>query len=564
MHRLSVKGEKWSAGRLAAALFAFALFRATPSPANEAQIDACLRSGRLAAHLQFLGSDSLRGRAPGTTGGNTAANYIAERLREFGLDPGGSDGSWFQPVPIHGGLPLPGTRLRIAFPKEGDRRGAELELRLGEDYLLGSIGAGTSIARPAPVVFVGYGIVAPEYDYDDYRLLDVRNAVVVYLDGEPASFDPSYFAGPEETPHALPDTKQRQALARGARGSILIRRTGSPEEWSQIQREYGFEHRTLAYDLSRQLNVVLHEAVADSLLRDSGRSFAEILEMDRAGTMRSFPLRIQASFRGKFRERDYTSPNVIGFLRGSDPIRREEWVLLSAHYDGLGVGLAVDGDSIYNGVVDNASGTAALLEIARALAAGRERLQRSVAFVFTTGEESGLLGATYYCDHPRVPLHRTVANLNVDGLAFLDRFEDVVPLTGERLDLKGLLDGVAGARGLTISPVPPVFSQREEFLRGDHYAFALAGVPAFMVQEGSAYRSLGSGEGLLRLMQWGSEIYHTPMDDLDQPLRLEAACQHVELLTALAEALAGVAVPPGWAPDSPHAGARLRTLAEER
>jgi Zn-dependent M28 family amino/carboxypeptidase len=514
------------------------------------RLDDCLIAGRLSAHMQYLGSDSLRGRAPGTAGGAAAAAYIAARLAAFGVEPAGSDGSWYQQVPMHGGTPLPGTRLRIEVGRSGSAsRGTnEITLRLGEDY----------------VVFVGYGIVAPEYDYDDYRAVEVREAVVAYLEGEPESSDPSFFAGDRRTVHAFAETKRREALARGVRGSILLHPPADAVAWSDLQRDYGFEHRTLAYDISRNLTLVLNATAGASLFHGADHSLDEVGAMKAAGTVRSFPLATRLSFRGRFRERDFTAPNVAGVVRGSDPLLRDEWVLLSAHYDGLGVGPPVRGDSIYNGVVDNASGTAALLEIARAFAAEPSRLRRSVILLFTTGEESGLLGALYYCDHPLVPLHRTVADLNLDGLAFLDLFDDVVPVGSEEMDLGGLLGAVAVGQGLNVSRIPALFSLPDEFLRGDHYAFAVQGVPSFLVQEGISYRHLDPVDAAQRLLAWGRETYHSPFDDLSQPIRLEASCQHLALLAALAESLACTSEPPQWRPGSPFAGARLRARAEGR
>lgn len=519
-----------------------------------------LAASRLAAHIQFLGHDSLRGRAPGTPGGQAAAEYIAARLREYGIDPAGPHGSWFQPVPIHAGRPSPGTRLRIQGPRRS------VTLALGDDYLLYTTGAATLIPSPVPMVFAGYGISAPEYDYDDYHDIDVRGAVAVFLSGEPPSADSAYFDGDHLTAHALPETKQRQALAHGARGSLLIpspRETAGPQ-WSGLQAEFSFPHRALPYGAAKNLAAVLHPRAAEFLFHHARRSFREIMHADSCGRMESFPLHPRLCFHGSFQEEDLTAPNVVGQLRGSDPLLREQWIVLSAHYDGLGTGRPVRGDSIYNGVIDNASGVAALLEVARAMEAHPRRAPRSVLFLFTTGEESGLLGARYYCDHPLAPLHRTAAHLNFDGLAFLDMFDDVTGVGAGESTLEEILQRVAAGLGLAVSPIPALFSGHDEILRGDHYAFASAGIPSLLVQEGTAYRNIGSDEGLRRLVAWGRETYHTPFDDLAQPIRVEAAFQHLQLLAALSDTLARTLIVPQWKPGSPFAAARLRTLAEER
>lgn len=519
-----------------------------------------LAAGRLAAHIQFLGQDSLRGRAPGTPGGEAAAAYIAARLREFGLEPAGPQGSWYQQVPIHASEPRPDTRLLIQGPRNS------VTMALGHDYLLYTTGAATFIPEPVPMLFVGYGIVAPEYDYDDYHNVDVRGAVAVFLSGEPVSNDPAWFEGTRPTPHSFPDAKQRQALARGARGSILIPspRDAGRYRWSDLRTEFAFAHRSLPYGAARNLAIMANPRSTEFLFQRSGQTWRDVCRSDSAGHLESFPLRTRLSFQGVYRERDYTAPNVVGMLRGSDPLLREQWVVLCAHYDGLGVGPAARGDSIYNGVIDNASGTAALLEIARAMEAHPRRAARSVLFLFTTGEESGQLGARYYCDQPIAPLHRTVACLNIDGLAFLDTFDDVVGVGAETSTLDEILARVAADLRLELSAIPEIFSGNHEVVRGDHYAFASAGVPALLVQEGLAYRNLSAEEGLRRLLRWGQDVYHTPYDDLTQPMRVDAAFQHLQLLAAFADTLARTPVVPQWRPGSPFAAARLRTLRDEK
>ena len=312
-----------------------------------------------------LSADSMEGRGTGTPGGERAARFIASQLEEFGLEPLGDGGTWFQNVPLHGSLPLDETRFHLNLP------GSAVELALGRDFLLYTTGAKTLIPDPVPLVFVGYGIVAPEYDYNDYQDLDVEGSIVVFFSGEPASSDEMYFDGPYATAHAHPETKQRVALSRGAVGSVLIpSEVDYPDRpWDEWRAMFSFEQMTLPYDLSRRLDVLINPETAELLFRGSEYQLAEVLAMAERGEIRSFSLSAEASFQGRFRERDFVSPNVIGVLRGSDRLLRESYVLLSAHYDHLGIGAPVEGDSIYNGFVDNSLGCAAVLEIARTLSA---------------------------------------------------------------------------------------------------------------------------------------------------------------------------------------------------
>jgi hypothetical protein len=512
----------------------------------------------LGMHTFFLGDDARRGRAPGTPGEAEAARYIAGELQRAGLDPLGRDGSWLQDVPLHGTIPTDGTELLVTSPCHTG------PLRLGEDYLLFTGGVQTLIPREVPLVFAGYGIAAPEFDYNDYQDLDVAEKVVVILEGEPHSDDPDYFAGTQATVYSTAEAKQRIALSRGARGSLLIPSALEPaREWARLRQEYAFEHLSLAYSLPRHLSARIHPAAAASLFCEAGWDLEAVHRMERDHTLRSFPLPARIRFRGEFRERDFFGRNVVGVLPGGDPEVGDTYVLVSAHYDHLGVGPPVEGDRIYNGVIDNAIGVAGALEIARVLAARPEAPARSIVFLFPTAEEEGLLGSLYYLDHPLVPVHRTVANVNVDGLAHLDTFADVVGIGGEKSTLGETLVCVASRRGLEVSEVPAL-ARADPFTFSDQAAFAEVGVPAILVNEGLRWSGHSPEEALALYAQWGRHRYHQPSDDLEQPLNFAASRQHVELLADLVWEIANDPEPPRWHPGQPEALAQLRTRAEGR
>jgi hypothetical protein len=465
-----------------------------------------------------------------------------------------------KPFPVHGGMPLKDSRLLLHTPE------GEEELRLWDDYLLYKTGAQTFIPRPVRMVFVGYGIIAPEYDYNDYQNIDVTDAIVVYLSGEPFSDDKEYFEGRGSTIYSIPEMKQRIAFSRGARGSIMLPlpRVDRGYTWSDWKRIFSFEDVTLPITVPSHLSALMPLDRAARLFDGAGYSLAEVLEMDERNRIRSFPLQMRLSFAGNFHERDFLTANVLGMLPGSDPLLQDSWVIVSAHYDHLGIGPRMQGDSIYNGFVDNALGCAALLEFARVFSRDAWRPKRSILFLFTAAEEKGLLGARYYCAHPVVPLYKTIANLNVDGLAMLDEFNDIIGVGSEYSTLRMHLQRLAGELGLDVSSLPPDFTMLEAFAASDQISFAQAGIPSILVMEGSAYRRLGRGEGYRRFLAWGRERYHTPFDDAGQPVHRAALLQHTRILTAYLAGLANTYEPPQWLRGSRYINARLQSLAEER
>jgi hypothetical protein len=511
-------------------------------------------------HTVVLGSDALEGRAPGTTGGDRAASYIADRLVQIGLEPFGSDGGFFQMVPLHGSVPLTTSELRLT------QLGEDRDLDLGADYLLFTTGSQTEIPRPAPMVFVGYGIVAPEFDYNDYADIDVRGRVVVYLPGEPPSNDPDFFFGRRATVYSTPEAKKRIALSRGALGSFLLPggRGDVDGAWRQLRREFAFESLSLAYAVPAHLSGILNPRIAEWLFASALYDWQTVRRMELTGTLRSFFLPVSLEFHGQFRSRDVMAPNVVARCMGRDPRLRDTAVVVSAHYDHLGLGPEVDGDRIYNGVVDNAIGVAGALEIARILAEFEPFPRRTVIFLFSTAEEEGLLGTQYFLDHPPLPLSKMVANVNVDGLAFHDTFNDVIGVGAELSTLGNDLAVVAKSLGLAIGEISPELWSSESFARSDQAAFAERGVPSILVNEGFSWRHATQSTAQERTLRWLSEIYHSPADDLDQELSWEGARQHTRVVAALVRRLAESRSDPEWYPSVSYAYERALSRALER
>ncbi|MGH7598404.1 MAG: M20/M25/M40 family metallo-hydrolase [bacterium] len=545
----------------------FAVFFNRPVPAPSQYLSATVRkalahisAGSLYQHLAFLGSDSLEGRGTGTRGGEIAAAYLASELRKCGIKPAGDGDSYFQQIPLHGSKPLASSSFQFFTPS------GQFQLVLTRDYLLYSTGAQTFIPNPAPLMFVGYGITAPEFAYNDYQALNVEGKIVVFLSGEPASADPSYFDGAQPTLHSLPEIKQKIALARGAAGSIMIPapQSGPDGDWRYWQQEFAFEDVGLLYFVAGNLSVVMNPQAAQRLFKDAPYSLQQIFAMAATNSLRSFQLPILATFRGSFQQRDFLAANVIGRLEGSDPELKNSCVVISAHYDHLGIGPPIKADSIYNGVFDNAAGVAAVLEMAKAFAAMPEKPKRSLIFLFTTGEEKGLLGSTYYVENPVVPLYKTMANVNVDGLAMFDTFNDIVGVGAELSTLGGLLQQVARELDLSVSAIPAPFASSPAFARSDQISFAKAGIPALLIMEGLNYRNTPREKGLRRMIEWGRRIYHTPFDDLAQSINMAAAQQHGQILFAFCCMLANVDAAPQWKKETPYINARLQSVAEKR
>lgn len=522
--------------------------------------DLTLDTTLFKTHLRILGSDSLEGRGTGQPGGRKAAGYIRDHLLQWGLTPMGTSGTWFQHVPLHGVLIQPESLFEISTGDQSD------ELELWRDYIPLNVGDQTFVPRQTGLVFVGYGIVAPEYDYNDYQNISVENRIVVFLSGEPASSDTDYFDGPAPTVHSNITLKHRVAMARGARGSVLIPSPGDPtyRDWDHWVAQYRFEDVRLPYGPTDHFHAMVRPACAGRLFDGARHALDDVFRWDASGTVRSFDLAARLTFSGRFRERDFTMPNIIGKIEGADPLRRDSYVIVSAHYDHLGIGQAVHGDSIYNGVFDNAAGTAAVLELARALGRSSRRPPRSVLFVFLAAEEKGLLGSTFYADHPVVPLYKTVAAINVDGLAMFDTFRDVVGVGAEFSTLGESLERSCSDLSLQVSPVPDVFKSSLPFSSSDQYTFATYGIPSMLVTEGLQYEHTPYEEGLARYVRWGQSIYHSPSDDLDQAMQVDAALRHMEVLLALVMDVARTFIPPQWVSGQAFMLARLQSMAEQR
>lgn len=518
-----------------------------------------INTANIEKHLQYLGSDELEGRGTGALGGNLAAKYLAQEFSIIGLKPAGDNNTYFQNIPMHGSRPQSDSELTIYFNK------TKQKLELGDEYILLKSGDQTYTPSPKELVFVSYGIIAPEFDYNDYYDLNVEGKIVVFLEGEPDSKDANYFAGNKNTIYSHVESKQRIALSRGAAGSILIPNLkNSGNEWESIRENYLSENITLAFSVSGSLSILINPKKVDLLLQNSGYDFESIKKMRSENTLKSFPLKTQITFKGSFSSRDFIAANIAGIIEGSDEKLKDTYLLVSAHYDHLGIGKPVCNDSIYNGVMDNAIGTAAVLEIASIINSMEQKPKRSILFLLTTGEEKGLLGSQYYINRPLVPLYKSVANLNVDGIAVFDIFKSIIGVGAELSELGNLLEESAAKKNLEISEIPDIFISAESFERSDQISFAAVGIPAMIIVEAPDYVNLSKQEGLRKFIEFSENKYHTPFDDLNQQINYKAVEQHVDLLIDVILNICNNEKPIEWKQNSPFINARLRSIAEKR
>lgn len=516
-----------------------------------------ISSDEIKKHLFVLGDDSLEGRGVGTRGCDIAANYISKQFEAYGLKKVSSENTYFQNIPMHGSIPLPKSDLTIISEDN------TFSLNYFQDYFLYRSGQQTFIPTALPIVFVGYGIVAPEFDYNDYQSVNVEGKIVAYLDGEPYSDDESYFDGKYPTVYSYSESKRRIAISRGASGTIQIP-INNYEGWEKIQSDFSFEDVTLAYSVSSSLSLLINPGIADILFSKSKYSFAQIVEMNKSNKIESFQLETKLKFKGVFKERDFISSNIIGLIEGSDNDLKDSYLILSAHYDHLGIGPKIDGDSIYNGVSDNAIGVSVLLELARIFSSLKTKQARSIIFIATTGEEKGLLGSSYYSDNPVVPLHKTIANINIDGVAMFKGFKSLVGVGGELSTLQQYLLSSVEKYEIELQPIPPQFKSVDAFNKSDQLAFASAGIPSILVLEGTNNDSKTENEVIESFIDYYLSIYHTPFDDLNQQIDTEAASKHAKIIFDFAFNLLNSKQTPEWKEGSQFINARLRSIAEKK
>lgn len=527
------------------ALVAAALV-AAPALAG-AQRGPRISTAEIDGHLRFLSSDLLEGRAPATRGGRLATEYVASRLLAAGIEPG-ANGSYFQQVPIDivGADP---QSIRAAATGK-----ATATLRYPEDVVVWGGSATEQSAARGEVVFVGYGSVAPEFTWDDYKDVDVRGKILLVLvnDAPATAAEPALFGGRAMTWYGRWPYKFEEAERHGAAGMLIVHtteRAGYP--WHTVVGSWAKEQRMLPRDvrLPAPLGVRgwITDTAAASLLTQAGLNLGALREQAASRSFRPVATGITIDMRFTNRVQHLSSENVVGVLRGRDPVLARQYVAYSAHWDHLGIGPAVNGDSIYNGAMDNASGVADLLAMARA-ATERARPKRSQLFVFVTAEESGLLGSSYFAENPTVPIAQIVANLNLDGGNLLGRSRDLDVLGEKKSSLGPQLAAMVRGDGMRLSP--ELHPEAGSFYRSDHFSFAKAGVPAVSIGAGNDVMGRPKGWGAQRADDYTAHHYHQPSDSYRPDFDLRGAVQLSELVLRFGLQLANATGVPTWNADA--------------
>jgi Zn-dependent M28 family amino/carboxypeptidase len=513
----------------------------------------------LRAHIKFLADDSLEGRGTGARGGEIAAKYIASQLERLGLKGAGKDGSFFQPVSLYGVKSDPKTTLSVAAGVNN------LAFKFADDFVAFTGAQQPDVSVDADMVFVGYGIEAPEQRWNDYKgkAEDYRGKILVMLVNDPPATEaePKLFGGRALTYYGRWTYKYEEAARRGAAGVILLHTDESAGyPWSVVRTSNGSWRFDIARGENEQTPFLKMRAwMTDEAARRMMKLASQDLDaLRRQAASRDFKpvdLKLRGEINLKSETKRVEAPNVVATFPGRDPKLKDEYVVYSAHWDHLGIGEKdKTGDNIYNGAVDNASGVACILGIAEALSKmpANERPRRSSLFLFPTAEEQGLLGADWYSKHPLVPLNKTAGNVNLDSVnEVIGRTTDFATLGAERSTLMAVVEAVARERNMTVSPDPR--PEQGSFYRSDHFPFAKVGVPSISLKQGKNFIGRSADWGAQQFKIFNTEHYHQPSDEYQESWDFSGMIQMAEIALAIGRGIGDLNEMPRFNPDDEFA-----------
>jgi len=516
-------------------------------PAPEPQISA----GRIAAHVKFLADDLLEGRGPASRGEELATAYIATQFALLGLEPAGDNGTYFQRVPLVGVETLPASSFTWN----------NRPLKYLDEYVGINHRQQPDATLDAEAVFVGHGIAAPEFQWDDYKGTDVKGKFVILFTNEPESTDAKFFGGRALTYYGRWTYKLEEANRRGALGCLIVHTAKTAGYgWQVVRNSWSGREpyvKLAAGEPALAFAGWITEQAGDQMFAALGKKAADMLQQSGSRDFRPVALPIKIRGRIKSEVSPMDTRNVVARLPGDDPQRKEEALLYSAHWDHLGIGPASGGDTIYNGAVDNATGCGILLETARAFTQLGAPPARSILFAAVGAEEGGLRGSEYLGRNPPVPAGRIALNLNYDGLFAFGRAADITATGYERTTVRDLVDQTAKEFGFKINPDPQ--PEQGHYYRSDHFSLARVGVPAFSLDLGDEYVGKPPGWGKKAYDEYNAKHYHQPSDHFDSAWDFTGLAELARFGLRLGARVANLAQLPGWQPGDEFLPARQKS-----
>lgn len=529
---------------------------------------ASFRADNLRNHIQVLASDAYEGRSPGTRGEDSTVAYLTRQFTQMGLKPGNPDGTYIQQVPLVGFTAEPTASFTA--------RGQQIKLNFPSDYVAITHRFVPQVAvNNSDIVFVGYGVVAPEYGWDDYKGLDVKGKTIVMLINDPpvphpqdtTKLDDNLFKGRAMTYYGRWTYKYEIAAEKGAAACIIVHETGpAGYPYEVVSGSWSRENFDIK-NPNKNLDRVPVEAwitvnKAKELFGASGKDFTALKKQAAAKNFKPVPLGATANFTIKNTLREIQSRNVVAKLEGADPELKAEYVVYSAHWDHLGRDTKLKGDQIFNGAIDNASGTAGLLEIAKAYTQLPTPPKRSILFLAVTAEEKGLLGSKYYANNPLYPLNKTLANINMDGLNPYGRTQDVIIIGYGNSTLDDVLAQAAATQKREI--VPEATPEKGSFYRSDHFEFAKKGVPALYAKSGIKSRDHAADYLQNKADAYTAQDYHKVSDELKPDWDFSGALEDLQLYFRVGYQVAQTAKWPEWKPGTEFKERREQMLAPKQ
>jgi Zn-dependent M28 family amino/carboxypeptidase len=548
-------------------LFALSCSSEPAKPLTLAQFPD-INTDRILTDIKKLSSDEFEGRAPGSKGETLTVAYLTEQLNAIGLEPGNPDGTWIQKASMVGITPKPAGGFVV---KKGAQK---TDFNINKDVVVFSRRATDEVKlENSEMVFVGYGVQAPEFQWDDFKGADVKGKTIVVLVNDPpitkadGSLDDAIFGGKAMTYYGRWTYKYDKAAELGAAGVIIVHETGPAGYGFNVVQNNSNERFNLSTPDKGMGTAAIQGWMsldaATAMFKMAGQDFAKMKAKAVTRDFKPVPLGLTASVTVKQQLRTVDSDNVVAKMTGSDPVLKNEYVVYTAHWDHLGIGAPKKddktGDTIYNGAADNASGCAMVMEIARAMKAVKPAPKRSVLFLFVTAEEQGLLGSQYYADVPLYPLNKTLAAINVDGINQWGRTKDLIVVGLGASDLDDYARAAAAEQSRVLQPDPE--SEKGFYYRSDHFNFAKKGVPAFDPDSGMEFIGKPEGYGKQKRDEYTKNDYHSPSDEVKPDWDLAGAAEDGKLFLAMGYRVANADKFPEWKAGNEFKAVRDKALA---